>query len=344
MKKKIMKQVVMMCSMVVAMGSFPAFAVTRTEALEYAYQKKGTVVGSGQCVEVAKDYYKNVFGESVRGNGSDYINNVPEGFTQYLYGNDDWDPKPGDIVSWSWNKYGGKLGHVGIITKVDADGFYYLNQNPYAVKESRYTYDQSGWTLAGVVRPPFEEDVEESVVEDTSTAANPSDFIENGISGVMEDLRNQMEGAAKEAMESMIDFEEGSFSIVSAATGKYMNVYVDKMAQTKNGTTINLYKSVNGDKNDTQQFVFKKTAENTYLIQPRNSSYTVNVSSLKAGSKVICWTSSKKNNESWIVELSESGGYTFRLENKPELYLTQDGNSLTLKKKSGKKNQVFELK
>lgn len=309
----------------ITMCSFPSFAVTRDEALKYANSKVGTSVGNGQCVAFAKDYYSSLFGENVRGNGSDYINNVPDGFTQYRYGKKGFDPQPGDIVSWSWNKYGGDLGHVGIITKATKTGFYYLHQNPDPVKESFFTYGQKGWTLAGVVRPPFDDD---AVVEEETTAADETASID----------------ASAEANGSSIDFENGSFSITSAASGKRMNVYVDKISQTKNGTTINLYKAVNGDKNDTQQFVFEKVADNTYLIQPRNSSFTVNVSSLKSGSKVICWTSTKKNNEPWIVEPSDSGeGYTLRLQNQPDMYLTQSDDSLVIKKKSGKKNQIFNI-
>lgn len=322
--KKTLKVLLSALVLSISICSFPSFAVTRDEALKYANSKVGTRVGSGQCVAFAKDYYSSLFGEDVRGNGSDYINNVPDGFTQYRYGKKGFDPQPGDIVSWSWNKYGGDLGHVGIITKATKTGFYYLHQNPDPVKESFFTYGQKGWTLAGVVRPPFEDDV---VVEETTAAdETASADIDAAING------------------SSIDFENGSFSITSAASGKRMNIYVDKISQAKNGTTINLYKAVNGDKNDTQQFVFEKVADNTYLIQPRNSSFTVNVSSLKSGSKVICWTSTKKNNEPWIVEPSDSGeGYTLRLQNQPDMYLTQSDDSLIIKKKSGKKNQIFNI-
>lgn len=333
--KKTLKVLLSALVLSISICSFPSFAVTRAEALEYVNKKVGTTVGNGQCVAFAKDYYSSLFGENVHGNGSDYINNVPDGFTQYRYGKKGFDPQPGDIVSWSWNKYGGNLGHVGIITKAEKNGFYYLHQNPDPIKESFFTYGQKGWTLAGVVRPPFDDD---AVVEEETTAADetaPTNAYA-AVGAVISSIANEFG--------SSIDFENGSFSITSAASGKRMNVYVDKISQTKNGTTINLYKAVNGDKNDTQQFVFEKVDENTYLIQPRNSSFTVNVSSLKSGSKVICWTSTKKNNEPWIVEPSDSGeGYTLRLQNQPDMYLTQSDDSLVIKKKSGKKNQIFNI-
>ena len=125
-----------------------------------------------------------------------------------------------------------------------------------------------------------------------------------------------------------------------AAEETRMGVYADKISQVKNGTAITLHKETGGKLNDTQYFTFKKSADNTYLIQPRNSNYTVNVSARKSGSKVICWTSTKKNNEEWIIEFSGSG-YTFRLKNQPNLYLTQSGDSLKLQKKTGNDNQLF---
>jgi len=336
MKKKI--SAVLFIITLIILSSFQAMAVTREEALDYAESKIGTKVGSGQCVAYVKDYYKTVFHESVWGNGSDYINNVPDGFTQYLYGSDDWDPQPADIVSWSWNIYGGDYGHVGIITRVDSKGFYYLNQNPYAVKESRFTYGESGWTLAGVVRPPFEEDlVKENAEESAHAVAETPKTLIDGIVQTAKDAADAVHAAA-----SQQDLTSGSFAIISAASGKRMNIYVDQMSQATDGTAITLYKAVNGKKNDTQMFTFHKSAENTYLIQPRNSKYTMNVSARKAGAKLLCWTSTKKNNEEWIVEPSGSG-YTFRLENQPDLYLTQSGDSLKLQKKSGKTNQIFYI-
>lgn len=317
--------------------SFQTLAVTREEALDYAKSKIGTVVGSGQCVAYAKDYYKAVFGESVWGNGSDYINNVPDGFTQYLYGDDNWDPQPGDIVSWSWNKYGGRYGHVGIISRTDANGFFYLNQNPYPVKESYFTYGESGWTLAGVVRPPFEDDMVVENVDDAENAVNET--LKSLMDGVMETAKNTAAAVQAAARQ---DLDSGSHAIISAASGKRMNIYVDKIAQATNGTAITLYKAVDGNQNDTQMFTFRKSSDNTYLIQPRNSKYTVNVSARKAGSKLICWTSTKKNNEEWIVERN-GDGYTFRLENQQDLYLTQSGDTLKLQKKSGKTNQIFYI-
>lgn len=320
-----------------------AFAVTREDALEYANKKVGTVVGNGQCVKFVQDYYLSVFGESVYGNGSDYINNVPEGFTQILYKSDNWNPQPGDIVSWSWNKYGGKYGHVGIITRVDSKGFYYLDQSPepyaYPVKESRFTYGKSGWTLAGVVRPPFEED---QINENTTLDESNSTDKDSGISSGIAKLTRDMKDALQSALMNLENPETASFSIISASSGKHMNIYADKMSQVKNGTAITLHKAVGGEKNDTQHFTFHKSTDNTYLIQPRNSNYTVNVSARKSGAKVICWTSTKKNNEEWIVEYS-GNGYTFRLKNQPDLYLTQSGDSLKVQKKSGKDDQIFYI-
>ena len=318
-----------------------AFAVTREEALEYANGKIGTVVGNGQCIKFVQDYYLSVFGESVSGNGSDYINNVPEGFTQILYKSDVWNPQPGDIVSWSWNKYGGKYGHVGIITRTDSKGFYYLDQSPepykYPVKESHFAYGTEGWTLAGVVRPPFEDNQTE-----TNNNTDSSKSTDSTCSSFITKITDKTSNALHSAVNQIKNLETGSYAIVSASSGKYVNVYAEKMTQVKNGTAITLHKAVGGEKNDTQHFTFHKSADNTYLIQPRNSKYTVNVSSRKAGAKALCWTSTKKNNEEWIVEYSGKG-YTFRLKNQPDLYLTQSGDSLKLQKKSGKDNQIFYI-
>ncbi len=142
----------------ILMSSMPAFAVTQEDALEYAESQVNTTVGNGQCVAFVQDYYKSLFGEDVSGDGRDYINNVPEGWTQFLYGTPDFHVKPGDVVSWSWNQYSPLYGHVGIVSEVNENGFSYLDQNPGAVHESDFVYGQDGWTLAGVVRPPFTED------------------------------------------------------------------------------------------------------------------------------------------------------------------------------------------
>lgn len=297
--------------MTVLLSAMPCYAATQEEALAYAKSKLNTYVpneSSHECVEYVKDYYKAVFGESVRGNGSDYINNVPSGFKQMLYGSADWDPQPGDIVSWSWNKYGGSYGHVGIISRVDSNGFYYLNQNPYKVKESRYDYGQSGWTLAGAVRPRYDNN---AVQETTSPAVQSANTITDG----------------------------STYAIISSATGKYMNAYCNRIKDIKNGTTINLYDN-SGD--DTQRFVFHNAGDNKYLIQPKGSNYTVNVSSLKSGAKLLCWEKNSNNDEYWIAEPS-GDGYTFRLVNQSNMYLTQSGSSLIIQAKSGKSNQIFLL-
>lgn len=337
MRKKI-KIVLFVLLTIMSLCTTPAFAVTREDALEYANKKIGTTVGNGQCVKFVQDYYKTVFGEIVYGNGSDYINNVPEGFKQIRYGSNNWAPMPGDIVSWSWNKYGGNNGHTGIITCSDSEGFYYLDQSPepykYPVKESRFNYGQSGWTLAGVVRPPFEDN--QIASPSIKNPLNKTSKVSNTIVQLAKKITDTMQSTVIDLNE----LESGSFSIKSVSSEKRMNVYADKISQVKNGTAITLHKETGGKLNDTQYFTFKKSADNTYLIQPRNSNYTVNVSARKSGSKVICWTSTKKNNEEWIIEFSGSG-YTFRLKNQPNLYLTQSGDSLKLQKKTGNDNQLF---
>ena len=250
---------------IMSLCTTPAFAVTRDDALGYANKKIGTSVGNGQCVAFVKDYYQSVFGESVRGNGSDYINNVPEGFTQILYKSDNWNPQPGDIVSWSWNKYGGKYGHVGIITRTDSKGFYYLDQSPepyaYPVRESRFTYGQSGWTLAGVVRPPFDE----KPASDTSSQ-NRSDKTASASNGIVQ-LNKKITDTVQSAVIDLNELESGSFSIISASSGKRMNVYADTLSQVKNGTAITLHKEAGGKQNDTQAFTFKKSADNAGCIR-----------------------------------------------------------------------------
>lgn len=326
-------------------STITSFAVTREDAMNYIEEKKGTSVGNSQCVAFAKDYYKTVFDENVRGYGRDYINNVPDGWTQMLYGEDGWDPKPGDVVCWTWNKWAKNNGHVGVITKITKNGFQYADQSPepyyYPVEINTFKYDDKNWTLAGVVRPPFEDDlpVEETKSEITVIQETPS--INSSIGAGVKDTIDQVNQSAADVSASFVSIEDGqSYTIVSTANDKLVNVYVNKISQIQNGTKINLH-SASGDA--TQSFTFQNTGDNTWLIKPKTSKYTLNVSSLKTGADVLCWKNTSKNNEKWIVEPSDDG-YTFRLENAPSLYLTQSGSSLTLQKKSGKSNQIFQIK
>ncbi len=328
------------------LSTMTAFAVTREDAMDYVDSKMGTSVGNSQCVAFAKDYYKTVFGEKVHGYGRDYINNVPDGWTQMLYGEEDWDPQPGDVVCWTWNKWAKNNGHVGVITKINKNGFTYADQSPepyyYPVEENKFTYGDKNWTLAGVVRPPFEEDAadddmpveETTATEDTSQeTVSVSASVGAGVLDAINEINNAVANVS-------ISIEDGqSYCIVSASNNKNVNVYVNKISQIQNGTTINLY-SASGDA--TQSFTFKNTGDNTWLIQPKGSKFTLNVSSRKTGADVLCWKNTSKNNEEWIAEAS-GDGYTLRLENAPSLYLTQSGSALTLQKKSGKNNQIFKI-
>jgi hypothetical protein len=129
------------------------------------------------------------------------------------------------------------------------------------------------------------------------------------------------------------------YFITSGSNGKNVNVYCNKTQDIKNKTKINLY-NFSGD--DTQKFTFSPQG-GAYLIQPyNNSGYTVNVSALKAGSSVFTWKQNSKNDEYWLLE-EAGGGVALKLKNAPDLCLTAEGDSLTLRKYSGSGSQIFQI-
>ena len=123
--------------------------------------------------------------------------------------------------------------------------------------------------------------------------------------------------------------------------GYAINMSVNKNSSIKNNTKVNLYKL---DKSETQRFTFTKNDKGQYLMIPLKTSYTVNVTKLSSGCKVIAYKNAAKNNEYLIVEMNSDNICTFRLANKPSLYLTATSNStLTFKPKSSDiKSQQFK--
>lgn len=133
-----------------------------------------------------------------------------------------------------------------------------------------------------------------------------------------------------------------SYYITSAKySSQAINMYVNKSSSIKNNTKVNLYKL---DKSQTQLFTFKKNSAGNYLMIPKGTSYTVNVSALKAGTSVIAWQNKAANNEYFIVDKTSDGYYTFRMANKPSLYLTATSQSaISLKTKASDNSQKFKL-
>lgn len=146
-----------------------------------------------------------------------------------------------------------------------------------------------------------------------------------------------------EAADSESEIKDGqSYYIISNVNGKYMNVHCAKTSQIQKGTAVDFYKKSKSSEDNTQLFTFTQTDNNTYLIQPRNSHFTVNVANGKAGSKIICWTKNETYDEEWIVEKAD-GGFTFRLKNYPDMYMTQSKNALVIQKKNDTINQIFKV-
>ncbi len=146
--------------------------------------------------------------------------------------------------------------------------------------------------------------------------------------------------ATNAATEALL-FENGhQFYFTSVKyKGKAINMSVNKNSSIKNNTKVNLYTL---DKSETQRFTFKQNSAGQFLMIPTGTSYTVNVTKLNSGCKVIAYKNNPKNNEYLIVEQDSNGYYTFRLANKPSLYLTATSkNTLTFKTKASDTSQQF---
>lgn len=144
-------------------------------------------------------------------------------------------------------------------------------------------------------------------------------------------------GAVKASLSASRDYY-----ITSAAYGSQaVNMSVNKSSQIRNKTKVNLYKL---DKSQTQLFRFKKNSAGNYLMMPRGTKYTVNVSALKSNTSVIAYKNRAANNEYFIIEKTADGYYTFRLANAPGLYLTAVSRSkLTLRTKRSGAAQKFRI-
>ncbi len=134
-------------------------AHSQTEAVSWAKSKVGTKVGAGQCVSLITAYYSYLGVSSVSGDGCDYAtNSLPSGWTRIKYYSG-FVAQPGDIAVWTWNKWAGNYGHVGIVGSADSSGFTFYDQGAsygYVVNShSKISYTATNWTFWGVVRPDF---------------------------------------------------------------------------------------------------------------------------------------------------------------------------------------------
>lgn len=132
----------------------PAFAKvnhTQAEAVAWITQqaKTGAVMGgTGQCVGVAKAYYSYLGqGGYAKGNGKDYINNLPPGWTPII-GNKNL--QPGDIAV----EFNGSKNHVFVITQVSGNYNYGVHQN-YAGMQYPTIQRYENSRIDGVVRPDW---------------------------------------------------------------------------------------------------------------------------------------------------------------------------------------------
>ena len=145
---------------VMPMSTVPASAATnghsQSEAMAWLNSKIGIQIGNGQCPALAREYY-SYLGYSVSGNGKDYENNVPNGWTRTYYYSG-YVPQPGDIAVWrATNTDAGKIyGHVAIVQSATSSSMTCYEQGEsanYKVRTHGYSYGM----VTCFIRPDFEQ-------------------------------------------------------------------------------------------------------------------------------------------------------------------------------------------
>ena len=143
---------------VMPMSTVPASAATnghsQSEAMAWLNSKIGIQIGNGQCPALAREYY-SYLGYSVSGNGKDYENNVPNGWTRTYYYSG-YVPQPGDIAVWrATNTDAGKIyGHVAIVQSATSSSMTCYEQGytaNYKVRTHGYSYGM----VTCFIRPDF---------------------------------------------------------------------------------------------------------------------------------------------------------------------------------------------
>lgn len=149
----------------VANTTAPPVRVTVTQhgwqedAVNWAENKIGQKVGSGQCPALICAYYEEVFGvSSPGGDGKDYAENtLPTGWERIEY-YQGFVAQPGDIAVWKKtpSEAGSQYGHVAIVGSADKTTMHVFDQGNSSGNKVRTTdvrYSASGWTFYGVIRP-----------------------------------------------------------------------------------------------------------------------------------------------------------------------------------------------
>lgn len=161
---------------VMPMSTVPASAATnghsQSEAMAWLNSKIGIQIGNGQCPALAREYY-SYLGYSVSGNGKDYENNVPNGWTRTYYYSG-YVPQPGDIAVWrATNTDAGKIyGHVAIVQSATSSSMTCYEQGytaNYKVRTHGYSYGM----VTCFIRPDFTPAVKDTTapqITDTSVS------------------------------------------------------------------------------------------------------------------------------------------------------------------------------
>jgi len=123
--------------------------------------------------------------------------------------------------------------------------------------------------------------------------------------------------------------ENGNYFITQGE--KAVNLYANKLSDVKSYTKVTMWEIT---RDQTQMFGLTRQKDGSYKISLMKSGMTLNVKALKAGTEIIAYKDTAKNNEYYLIEETDrTGYYTIRLKNKPSLALTATGGKgLTLKK------------
>lgn len=316
--RKSVSQLVRACIIIVCISLFPqmVFAQTQQEASDWARSKVDTQIDydgayGAQCVDLIFAYYNYFWGVSpVRGNGSDFSHNaLPNGWQRIKYYKG-FSVEPGDVVIWTWNKWAGNSGHVGIALSGDTNGFTSIEQNAAPkISTFNHKYYSSDYTFWGVIRPPFvaENNDNERVIADGNYKIY-STMIEaihmcwdvykySGDSDVPINLHS--DNGQDNQIFNFTYVGNGYYIIKSISSGKFLDV---KGGNGEAGSSI-IQCDYNG--NDNQLWKLKVSDEGQIMFLSKMNNLVIDVYNMETNdsTSLIAWTKNDQPNQwFWVVD------------------------------------------
>lgn len=337
MKKKVLcfTLAVIMCigllssSMVMTVS---AKAMIKADAMKWCDDKKGTYVGNHQCVALTRKYCIDLFGYTVNSNACNYAKEkkFPADWLRLPYTDEtkkNYEVKPGDIAVWTYNKINDEenfYGHVGIIKEATSNGFKCYEQNPYKVKVTTYTYEKKNWTFWGVIRPPFEDEIETIKTEESSKKTS-STITDKALNDINKAIKN-----AEEVLKDYTPIADGIYKITNVASGKALGVTTNSTtAKPKHHQKVGMWTYNAKDpaskwtlQIDNKDYIIHSGTKNIVLNANSNvpeSSTKVNVFKYKDDEYV--------DTQKWIIESIGNEQYIIRLKSNTNIVLTANSKN-----------------